>query len=375
MRHSNERGIAMITTLLVLILMSALLVGFTTVVMSDQRYRFIDRDRGQAFYAASGGIEKLTVDLGNLFLTNVAPTAAQVTGLTNTTMMPSISGITFTSPNAPAALPASLLTPYYCQGGFTLNGIAIPPKSIPIVGNNGYTIRFCSVTATGNPTTSDSSLPIKTGPYEGLIALQTPYQLDVTARTATGGEVHLSRTIEAVAIPVFQFGMFSDQDLSYYAREPFGFGGRIHTNGNLFLAEGNGNALTLTGKVTAVKDVVRQFVSNGASIDDVLMTGNVNMATQGGAPVGNRDLLRTEGSVTGMPGSAAYGSWQTLSLGAAPGVSVRTPETNIVFADLEHPALDRDRLRDRMSERGVLVWPFGRRTTTTAGSVVSSSAR
>ena len=103
MRNSTERGIAMITTLLVLMLMSALLIGFTTIVMSDQRYRFIDRDRGQAFYAASGGIEKLTVDLGNLFLTNVAPTAAQVTGLTNTTMMPSISGITFTSPNAPGA--------------------------------------------------------------------------------------------------------------------------------------------------------------------------------------------------------------------------------------------------------------------------------
>ena len=51
----NESGIAMITVLLVLMLMSALLVGFTTVVMSDQRYRFIDRDRGQAFYAASAG--------------------------------------------------------------------------------------------------------------------------------------------------------------------------------------------------------------------------------------------------------------------------------------------------------------------------------
>ena len=36
-------------------LMSALLIGFTTVVMSDH-YRFIDRDRSQAFYAASGGI-------------------------------------------------------------------------------------------------------------------------------------------------------------------------------------------------------------------------------------------------------------------------------------------------------------------------------
>jgi threonine aldolase len=48
-------------------------------------------------------------------------------------------------------------------------------------------------------------------------------------------------------------------------------------------------------------------------------------------------------------------------LANAPGVSVLTPETNIVFADLEHPALDRDRLRDALEERGVMVWPFGAR--------------
>ena len=76
---------------------------------------------------------------------------------------------------------------------------------------------------------------MKTGPYEGLIAAQTPFQIDVTARTATGGETHLVRTMEAVAIPVFQFGMFSDVDLSFFAGPNFDFGGRVHTNGNLFL--------------------------------------------------------------------------------------------------------------------------------------------
>src|ERR1700704_3382712 len=102
MRNSNERGIAMITTLLVLMLMAALLVGFTTVVMSDQRYRFIDRDRGQAFYAASAGIEKLTADLGNLFLENVAPTAAQVKALTD--VPPVIPSITFGAAQKPTAI-------------------------------------------------------------------------------------------------------------------------------------------------------------------------------------------------------------------------------------------------------------------------------
>ena len=48
-------------------------------------------------------------------------------------------------------------------------------------------------------------------------------------------------------------------------------------------------------------------------------------------------------------------------LAAAPGVRVRTPESNIVFAELEHPALDRDALERAMRERGVLVWPFGAR--------------
>jgi hypothetical protein len=308
MRNSSESGIALLTTILVLMLMSALLVGFTTLVISDQRYRFIDRDRGQAFYAASGAIEKLTGDLGNLFLANVAPTAAQITALTAAGKQPSIAGISYASVNTPAPLPAGLLSAYYCSAA---------GKSLQIVGTNGYTIRFCA-SAAGNPTTSDLPLPIKAGPYEGLIALQTPYQLDVNAQTSTGGEVHLSRTIEAVAIPVFQFGIFSDGDLSFFAEQNFGFGGRIHTNSNLFLAEAFGVTLTTNAKVTAVGDVVRQFLSNGESIDNVFMIGTVSMATSAASPVANRNLLRTEGSVTGMPGSGAYANWQTLSLGATP---------------------------------------------------------
>ncbi len=115
--HSTERGIAMITTLLVLMLISALLVGFTTVVMSDQRFRFIDRDRGQAFYAASGGIEKLTADLGNLFLSNIAPTSAQASAIVATTSVPTVTGVNFISAQAPQPLPGSSLNA--CAGQTT----------------------------------------------------------------------------------------------------------------------------------------------------------------------------------------------------------------------------------------------------------------
>jgi hypothetical protein len=308
MKQSTERGIALITTMLVLMLISALLIGFTTVVMSDQRYRFIDRDRVQAFYAASGGMEKLTADLGNLFLKNVAPTNAQVTALTASTSQPSISGVTFTATNAPDPLPASELTTLYCY-----NTASPTVNRAPLtVGNNGYTISFCSNTATTNPTTTAESTIIKSGAYEGLMALKTPYQIDVTAKTTTGGEVHLVRTIEAVAIPVFQFGIFSDVDLAFNAADDFAFGGRIHTNGNLFLSQGSAGTLTLSDKVTAVKEVVRQRLSNGATIDSNSDTGVVKL-TKGGGVYTNMD--RTWGSVIDGPTSAQNEPlWHTVSL-------------------------------------------------------------
>lgn len=271
----------MITALLVMTLVSAMLVGFTTVVMSDQKLRFIDRDRGQAFYAATGGLEKLTYDLGRLYYQNISPTNAQITALTGTA--PVIDGVTFSASNVPAALPASQLSTFYCSGS---------GKTVTTVGGNGYAITFCRDTS-GNPTTTANS-PIRTGPNAGLIALQTPFQLDVTARTRYGGDAHLVRTIEAVAIPVFQFGMFSDMDLSFFAGPNFGFGGRVHTNGDLFLAQGNGATLTLSDRVSAVGEVVRMRLQNDVTIATSPHLGTVSMAT---GPTGSRSLASTEGSV------------------------------------------------------------------------------
>src|SRR5437762_6106265 len=83
-RSGNERGVALIAAMLILMLMAALMIGFTTVVTSDQRYRGLEKDRTKAFYGAQSGIEKLTADLGNLFFNNVKPTAAQIAALSAT---------------------------------------------------------------------------------------------------------------------------------------------------------------------------------------------------------------------------------------------------------------------------------------------------
>src|SRR3954466_11081706 len=181
----NERGMALIAALMVLLLMSALMIGFTAIVTSDGRFRGIDKDRTKAYYGAQSGLEKLTVDLGNLFLTNVAPTNAQIAALSNAP--PAITDVTYV---APQGVTAYGITQIACnpQGQMNCNG------------------------------------QIQSGSYQGLLALKKEYRRDVVAKTTSGGETHLTRIVESVAIPVFQFGIFSDVDLSFFAGPNFNFG-------------------------------------------------------------------------------------------------------------------------------------------------------
>ena len=102
---------------------------------------------------------------------------------------------------------------------------------------------------------------ILSGQNAGLVALLTPYTLQVTAQTPMGSEVKLQRLVQTAAIPIFQFGMFSQTDLDFFAGPDFNFGGRVHTNGNLWLGEGG--TLTFSDKVTAAGEIIRSNLENG----------------------------------------------------------------------------------------------------------------
>ncbi len=68
----------------------------------------------------------------------------------------------------------------------------------------------------------------------------------MTAKSTTGhSEVRLRRELQTVAVPVFQFGIFGQNDLGFHAGPDFDFGGRVHTNASLYLAQGTSNELDL----------------------------------------------------------------------------------------------------------------------------------
>ncbi len=275
LRTTRESGIALIVTLLLTFIFTLMTLGFFFIVTGEQRIAASDRDNGIAFYSAQAGLEKMSAQLVNLFQSTPSPTTAQVDNIA-----------TGASPYGPPSIP----------------GVTFPTTPI-----NGYQISYPTVVpATTPPTLLSSNGPIGgSGPLSGLQGVVTPFTLTVVAQSVNGAEVKLVRQVQNIAVPVFQFGIFSDNDLSFFAGPAFQFGGRVHTNANLFLAEGSG-ILTLSDKVTAYKDVIRTQMSNGATAS----TGVVNLVTSPGA---YRALATTEGSLTGGPGSAANTNWPTIS--------------------------------------------------------------
>jgi hypothetical protein len=261
-RMDREKGVALITSLMVLLLVSAIVSGMCWMVMTDQRLGGNNESREVAFYGAEAGMEKLTTDVANKFSTEGALTAADITAIT-------------------AAPPTTLPGVQY------MNSLGVSTYQItPLV-----------------PVSNNASI-LPPSPYAGMSGLITPFTLTVAAQnTSTGTEVKLTRQIQVVAIPVFQFGIYSDSDLAFFNGPSFQFGGRTHTNGNIWLSPNDG-PLFLGDKVTAVGQIIRTNLENGyAGTSGSTYGGYVSIA------------LAPNPGLTNEPGSEPYtnSSWRQLA--------------------------------------------------------------
>jgi hypothetical protein len=214
-------GFTLIAALLLLLLLSGITAGLMLLANGETRMGGNNLEDRRAYYGAESGMEKLTADLAALYQMKAAPTSADLNNLATT------------SPPSPAEIPSMS---YQEQVG------------------------WAQVDANGNPVTSWNI--VSAGPNAGLMAETIRLNLLVTAARPSGASAKMNRGVEVALIPVFQFGVFSDSDLSYFAGPPFEFEGRVHTNGNLFLAADSG-PLVLDSKVTAVGEIIRTRLANG----------------------------------------------------------------------------------------------------------------
>jgi len=274
----RAQGFTLIAALLLLLLMSGLAVGLMYMTNTEVSVGGNDRESELAYYGAEAGMEKMTSDLGNLYTANQAPGLATITALQ----------------------------------GF--------PPSVPSVTYTEYSINVPTVN--GVPAAQTNT--ISSGPNQGLVAEIIPMTLSVTSQRVTGAEVRMVRTVEVAEIPVFQFGVFSDSDLSYFAGPNFSFAGRVATNHNLYIADGSSSpGLVFHSKVTAAGEVIRDTLANGSNAAGTSHGGDVYLpnATAGcdaSQPAAHcRDLGLTEGSYSGGPpagGGTQNPNWTNISV-------------------------------------------------------------
>src|SRR5882724_6553745 len=276
----RSRGFTLIASLLVLTLLSAIAVGLLFMVHGAGQVGNNDLETNRAYYGAESGMELLTANLAALYQQSQSPTPAQINNLTNS-----------------------------------------PPTSA-MIGSMTYLERITwTPDANGNPASRTSV--ISEGTNAGLTAEIIPLTLNVSATRPGGASVNMTRGVEVALIPVFQFGVFSDSDLSYFAGPPFAFQGRVHTNGNLFLAA-NAGPLVLDAKTTAVGEIIRDRLANnysaaGAYQGDVYVP-NANGGCDPPNPTANPNCLKFtipdaswSGGIPPAPANGANGNWTNVS--------------------------------------------------------------
>ncbi len=216
----RSQGFVLIAALLLLFLLSGIAVGVMMLTNSEVRIGSNDKEANVAFYGAESGMEKLTADLAALYQSNQAPTNSAIQGL------------------------------------------ASYPPTYAMTGSMNYTetITF-PVDTSGNPVKPKPQV-ISSGTNQGLTALIIPMTLQVNALRPSTAAVNMTRNVEVALIPVFQFGVFSDSDLSYFNGPPFAFAGRVHTNGNFFPTPNTGS-LIFGDKITVVGEIIRESLANG----------------------------------------------------------------------------------------------------------------
>jgi len=286
----HNRGFTLIASLMMLLLLSGLAIGLLLMVNTEGKVGGTDLQNNAAFASAEGGVEKMTSDLASTFQNALAPTAAQICALGSTSMQPNLAAVTWSD-------------------------YQITPGQLGAACPSTMTTQWGTITSGSN---------------QGLWAQIIPVNMLATAAMPGGQEVSMVRNAQVALIPVFQFGAFSESDLSFFSGPDFTVSGPVHTNGDLYPFVGPGSTLTFHNQVSAYGNVVRTQLANGWN-----PATNYNGAVWVPTGLPGCTALNAAGNCTQMdsPGSGTFsttfgdGSTQTTG-GPAPPATYNTSVWN-----------------------------------------------
>lgn len=252
-KTESENGAALVIALFILLL----LMGFVALAISRTSTETIvtnnDVSESKTFAASEAALENMTRDFVDVFEVRLVPTDSDIT--------------------------------------------AVKQKPVP---------GFDQFTFTKDITKTKASQPIilNGGSYGGLYALRDSWEIDSLAvDNTTDVKVSVKRRFFSDRIPVFQFGVFYEDDLELNRPPLFTIGGRVHTNSNFFVTGTKGYGIYFDSKVTAVGEIVNDIWKTKTTLtDNVDNKGEVFVRDGSGNP---QELKTGEASVNCVNPSGA----------------------------------------------------------------------
>ncbi len=196
----NEKGFILVAGLLLISVL--MLAGTTSVIMSTTDIKISDnyKSYNETLYAAEGGAE---------YGTGMLRSALQVSGASTAGVLPpAINGFSFATT------------------GFLAVSGGIVQKTV-------------------------------TGNYAGLTAWSQKYIITSTAvKTGYNTMATIIYDLEDQLIPIFQFGIFYNNDLELHPEDSMSLAGRIHSNKDIYVS--TGNTLSVDSHVSAAGKIFRK---------------------------------------------------------------------------------------------------------------------
>ncbi len=299
-KRAGEEGAALAVAIIILAILTVVSMTALTFSASEARIAGAELRRSQSFYAAVSGIEKMTSDFSNLFRTKIQPTPADLLAI---------------AADKPDELVAE---------GFEFNQTIEEDaaKLALLREKQGISTQFYP------------RVNIPEGPYAGLFAAIIPYKMTSIATNTqgwSGTQVKLERDFNNYLVPLFQFAIFSNEDLEFAPGQFLTVNGRVHTNKNLYLMQNT----KFLGRVTTGGELVRDAERGGSlnafsgKNNNWIEVGGMNInitkgsVESGGSTVGGPNFTAAttgmRGFNPGSPNGVANPAWESTSVLPADG--------------------------------------------------------
>lgn len=220
----SETGAALVVAIMVMLLLAAFVTLVVSRVTTETVITATDSSENKAVAATMASLESTTRDFADVFERKLTPTAADI------------------------------------------DAVRTMPIPIPQL-ESDYTF-----TKLINQTRDSEAAEITGGIYSGLYALRDEYEVDITAKdNSTGVETQIKRRFLNDRIPLFQFGIFFEDDLELNRPPLFTFGGRVHTNQNFFVSAypvSSGGGIYFKSKATAHGELVNDIWKTRSSLSN-----------------------------------------------------------------------------------------------------------